>query len=695
MKRQTNSLVISVIIFVLFVSTASWAIIRLARYEYDRDLGNWQLTLGVMADSRAQAITDWVEGRFALLQELADNGSLQLYTQQLGTRSAANLSSEPAEISYLRNLLRSTAAQNGFIDQEKSGRAINANVASHADNGLVIFDNEQQLVTGTPGISELDPELGEALASVLISGRRALFDLRLNANGRPVVGFLVPVFPLQRQSDNPRPMAVIYGVRDAEEGLFPFLTVRNAVTRTDETYLVQAKGDLVYYLSPLVDGTRALRKSLSVNADDLVAAESIRQPGSFGQLRDYNGQMSLFTSRKIAGAPWVMVQKVEVSEALAEARTHQHFLFISLLLALLLASALMIAAWWYGSTIREREAVHDLREKSLNLESQTNLLNAITDNITDFVLLLDGRDKVLFANQALTNRLGTDGQALRAKSLSSLFGVQTARILENFCRQVRLEEEIMVNEMVIELSDCPLSILATFVPLPSEDRSKPGSVLVSLNDVTLLQEARRKKERFMGQIVSSLMRAIDLHDPYSANHSANTAILAAAIARTLGLSSDMLATIATAGDLCNLGKLSIPRNLLTKQEKLTAEERQLLQQETVYACDILSKIDFDGPVLEVIAQKHELLDGSGYPNGLKGDEIIEPARILAVANAFVAMVSPRAYRERMEVRAILDQFIREDDSRYDRHVVAALFHVAENNIDWQAWEKNKGLFSLT
>ncbi len=694
MNKQANSLVLSTIIFLVFVVSASWSIVSLTRYEHNRDLGNWQLTLGVMADSRTQTIADWIEGRFTLLQDLADNGSLQLYTQQLVNPTAANLSSEPAEISYLRNLLRSTAEQNGFVDQKKADRTIDANIAWHANNGLVLFDNKQEIITGTPGISEIGPELTEKLALVLASGRRALYDLHINANNQPVVGFLVPVFPLQRQSDNPRPMAVLYGFRDAEEGLFPFLTIRNAVTKTDESYLIQEKGDLLYYLSPLADGTRALRKSLSINAPDLVAAESIRQPGYFGQFRDYTGEMSLFTSRKVAGTPWILVQKVKVEEALAESKTHQNFLLISLVLALLLASALMVAAWWYGSTVRERKAVHELREKTVNLESQTDLLNAITDNITDCVFLLDGKDRILFSNRSLANRLGVEDQSLEGKSLSSAFGVQTAKTLGDFCRQARLEEGLIVNEMVIELADRPLSILSSFVPLPIEDRSKAGPVLVSLNDVTLVQEARQKKERLMSQIVSSLMRAIDLHDPYSANHSANTAILAVAIARALGVSSGMLATIATAGDLCNLGKLSIPRDLLTKQDKLTEDERKLLQKETVYACDILSQIDFDGPVLDVIAQKHELLDGSGYPVGLKGDEIIEPARILAVANAFVAMVSPRAYRDRMELREILDQFIKEDGERYGRHVVAALFHVAENNIDWQTWKKNKGIFVL-
>jgi len=105
-----------------------------------------------------------------------------------------------------------------------------------------------------------------------------------------------------------------------------------------------------------------------------------------------------------------------------------------------------------------------------------------------------------------------------------------------------------------------------------------------------------------------------------------------------------------------------------------------MRQETIYAIDIIANIDFEGPVQETIAQKNELLNGSGYPNGLKEDDIILPARILAAANGFVAMISPRAYRDKLSEKEALDQLLKTADTRYDRQIVAALFHVVENKI---------------
>jgi len=678
---------------VVFVAIAVWAIVGLTRYEQGRDLDNWQITLGVMADNRANAVSGWVEDQYRVLQELADNGSLQLYAQQIVQRPVENKPSEAAEISYLRNLIRATAERHGFVDKEPAGGRITANVAFQSDNSLTLFDSELRIITGTPGITESGTALQEALRAVLDSGKRALFDLHLNANGRPVVGFLVPVYGLQKQSGLPRPIGVLYGARDAGYSLFPLITVRNGVTKSDETLLVEASGDLIVYLSTLADNTLPMKKRLSANAKDLVAAYAVNHPGLFGRLRDYAGDETLFTSRQLAGLPWVLVQKIQVAEALEESRAHQNFLVVALLLSLLLVTALMVAAWWYGSSMRERAALADLRAKSRELEAQTNLLNAINDHMADCVFLVDQQACFVFANQALAGQVGMRVVDIRGKSVASVFGAQTAKLLQEACLAVLRNGRVLAEEMTLVLHDRAGSYFAAFVPVAYEDEG-PDTVLVSLHDVTQLQEAQRRKELLMQQIVGALMRAIDLYDPYSANHSANTAAVALAIGRAMQLGRTSLATLEVAANLCNLGKLYIPRDILTKTARLTDDEQAIIRQEATYVREILSRIDFEGPVLEIVAQKHEYLDGSGYPLGLKGEAIILPARVLAVANAFVAMISPRAYRERLGAKEAMDQLLGGADLKYDRQVVAALFHVAENNIDWRAWDDRKQIVVL-
>ena len=211
------------------------------------------------------------------------------------------------------------------------------------------------------------------------------------------------------------------------------------------------------------------------------------------------------------------------------------------------------------------------------------------------------------------------------------------------------------------------------------------AILISLHDVTQLNDARARKELLLTQIVKALMRAIDLHDPYSANHSANTTAIAMAVGQRLGFASAAMQVLETAANLCNIGKLFISKAVLSKTGPLSKEEQAELRQETEFAQKILDGIDFDGPVLATIVQKNELLDGSGQPGGLRSEAILPSARVLAAANAFVAMVSPRAYRETLSVKEAMGQILTAVDKHYDRQVVAALFQVTENEIDWSKW----------
>lgn len=690
---MTKSCLFGVAVLLAVLLLGSWSISKFIRYEKQRDLGSWQITLGVMADQKANEIDNWVENQFAVLHELAQNGSLQLYSQQLQKRPDQNRAVEPAEISYLRNLIRSTAERHGFIDHEPLPAArVGANVISQANNSLILFANEKTIITGTPGISSPSPKLKQKILSVMQQGEAALLSVSLNANNRPVISFLVPVFALQKQSQAMQPIAVLCGIKDISQTLYPRLFSRDAVTKTGESYLIQGRNDAIQYISPLADGSPPLKKSLAANADDLVAAEAIRSPGSFGFSKDYAGNDSLFTSRKLSGLPWILVQKIDAREALADSRAHQQFLLFSLSLLLLLIASLLVAFWWYGSTIESRRIAADLQAKTEQLASRTALLNAVSDNIYDFIFILNRDFRLIFANRSLAEQLSMPAEDIKNKNLISIFGPESSRKLGQFCKKALQDGDLFQPEMSLEVNGKTLIFNSAFIPV-SQSGNGYNALLVSLHDITLLCEIQWKKERLMQQLVAALMRAIDLHDPYSANHSANTAYFAVAIGRSMNLEPEDMLTLETAANLCNLGKLSIPREILTKTGKLTVDEQAVMRQETEFAGELLNQIDFAGPVYEAIIQKHECLDGNGYPAGLSADQIILPARILAVANAFVAMISPRSYRDKLTVHDALDQLLRQADIKYDRQAVAALFHVAENETDWSLWDDRQQRFT--
>lgn len=678
-----------IVVLLLFLLVGVWSILALINHERQRDLNNWQITLGIMADGKTNRILTWVDDQFATLQELAQNGSLQLYVQQLFQRTGESKETEPAEVSYLRNLIRVTAEREGFIDKDRSLPPVPANLAFQANAGLILMDRNLAVITATPGVSEPDEAMRKIASAAIEGGKPVLYDLHVNENNQPVVGFAVPVFALQMQDARKEAVGVLVGLKDANKTLFPLIESDKEGVRTGETLLVEKEDGAIVYLSPLADGTAALARRLAANASDLAAAWAVAHPGSFMEKRDYAGKQVLATSRTLARTPWVIVQKIDADEALSESNIHRRFLFLSLGLGLLLVSSLLVAAWWYGSNVRERKISHDLRLKSEQLEAQTHVLNAINDNIDDFIFLADGEMRFIFANKVLAKQVDVPAADIAGKTLASVFGPDAAKSLGPFIASSLENKAQIVRAMTFEINGTSYNLHAAFVPIPYGG-AEYDAVLVSLHDVTQLQRAQQRQTQLMEQIVKALMRAIDLHDPYTANHSARTAEIAVAIGRAMEIDSQKLATIEVAASLCNLGKLFVPKEILAKLEPLTAEEQAILKQEAVHARDILASIDFEGAVIDTITQKNEYLDGSGYPHGLSGEAVLLTGRILAAANAFVAMISPRAYRDKLSPKEALDQVLKDSGTKYDRHVVAALFHVVENEIDWSSWPGDAG-----
>ena len=161
--------------------------------------------------------------------------------------------------------------------------------------------------------------------------------------------------------------------------------------------------------------------------------------------------------------------------------------------------------------------------------------------------------------------------------------------------------------------------------------------------------------------------------------------VADALARELDFSDQERSTLNLAASLANIGKIMIPVELLTRAGPLTPEEQESLHRHVDFGLELLRGLQFDGPVMDIIAQKQERPDGRGYPRGLGADRITLAGQVLAVANAFVALLSPRAYRQQLSIQGALDELMRGAGSQFDRRVIAALFHVAENRRDWSQW----------
>ena len=175
----------------------------------------------------------------------------------------------------------------------------------------------------------------------------------------------------------------------------------------------------------------------------------------------------------------------------------------------------------------------------------------------------------------------------------------------------------------------------------------------------------------VGTTIQVMISAIEMRDPYTAGHQLRVADLARAIAAEMGLSSDTIDGIRMAGTIHDIGKLSIPAEILTKPSKLTKIEYSIVQEHAQSGYDILKNIESPWPLAEMVYQHHERINGSGYPRNLKGNEIIPEARILAVADVVEAMASHRPYRASLGIEAALAEIEKNRGILYDETVVNA------------------------
>lgn len=183
------------------------------------------------------------------------------------------------------------------------------------------------------------------------------------------------------------------------------------------------------------------------------------------------------------------------------------------------------------------------------------------------------------------------------------------------------------------------------------------------------------RNHFLYQLMDVLVRTMESRDPYLVNHQKMVAGLARRLAQELQLSAKEVEGIRVAGQLHDIGKIALPSELLSKLEKLQYEEFELIKTHVNRGIEILEGIEFPWPVLTMIRQHHERLDGSGYPAGLHGDEICLGARIIAVADLVNAVTRTRPYRIALGVETMLEIFREDNGVCYDADVVIALNHL--------------------
>jgi len=321
----------------------------------------------------------------------------------------------------------------------------------------------------------------------------------------------------------------------------------------------------------------------------------------------------------------------------------------------------------------------DITERKLaekNLQESEERYRVVVENAFEAIIITQGT-KVVFANNAAAEQIGYSKEVLTSGDFTKFIHPDDRNMVVDYSTK-RLNGEnvpsiysfrIITHEGKIKWAELNATVI--------EWNKKPAT-LNFLNDITerkLLKEERiagyNRIKKTLQATVQSIAFLVETKDPYTSGHQQRVAQLAVAIAQEMGLSSDQQDFVYTASIIHDLGKVSVPSELLSKPTKLTDVEFNLIKTHSPSGYNILKDIDFPWPVADAVLQHHERMNGSGYPNQLRGDSILPEARILAVADVVEAISSHRPYRLSLGIDFALDEISKNKGILYDSNVVDA------------------------
>lgn len=321
----------------------------------------------------------------------------------------------------------------------------------------------------------------------------------------------------------------------------------------------------------------------------------------------------------------------------------------------------------------------DTLQKRLN--SQDDLLRTITDYAPSAISIFNDKNEYWFVNRRTVEKAGLSVDGLLGRTPVAVWGADKGRKIERHLNQARQTGASLDSLESATSKDGVVEHTQTHYQIMPPVGDFAGGVIARGEDVTQIIAERQSNESKLSQVIATLVAVVDRRDPYSAGHSARVGLLSRGIALEMQLPQSDVDAAEMAGSLMNFGKVLVSRSILTKTEGLTQDELGRVRDGILTTADILARIDFAAPVVPTLRQVLERVDGTGVPHGLKEDNILITARIVAVANAFVALVSPRAYRDGLNAFHAVDILAKDADTAYDRRVITTLQIYLRKNVD--------------
>jgi PAS domain S-box-containing protein/putative nucleotidyltransferase with HDIG domain len=329
------------------------------------------------------------------------------------------------------------------------------------------------------------------------------------------------------------------------------------------------------------------------------------------------------------------------------------------------------------SVLHVFEDVTARRKAELALENREKRFRALIENGSDLILVIDASGAIRYASPA--------AETLSGYPLAEIVGTpfrdfvhpdDVDRIVADVAGLARMPGSTRSAELRFRTKAGRWIDVAATSKNALQDPNVHG-IVVNARDITARKEGEARLRGALTATIEAIAATVETRDPYTAGHQRRVAGLAAAIGREMGLPADTVEGIHFGALIHDLGKVQVPAELLAKPTKLTKLEFELIKTHPQAGYEIVKNIKFPWPVAEMVLQHHERMDGSGYPQGLKGDAIAREARVLAVADVVEAMASHRPYRPGLGADAALAEIRGKRGLWFDPEAVDACLRLFE------------------
>lgn len=449
----------------------------------------------------------------------------------------------------------------------------------------------------------------------------------------------------------------------AEEILHPILSVSGERVNDEKIFLLQ-------------DGMRGVVALSALDADfNIQSTKAPLRSGDnapFGRWSMNNQQSDYSLGTLVPDVNWTIVHSIRASAAFSPVQQFAVSTIATTIAVVLLASCCFTLFWWNRSKNHYKEIALVYQSMANRIDQQRQFLAAITSSISDWLFVANNNSQCLYANPALLKALSLREAEIIGREKLDVLPLQDSPP-QNDCLDQFIEGEKI---SILDLKDRCLFVSSSKSDIRNHDGETVGTVTM-MRDRTEILAYRQQRLKALTKTIAAFVQAIERRDPFLLGHTSRLRSYAIAVGRTLGMSEQDLAALSLAASLSQIGKIFIPDDILTKPERHTNEETEVMHRHIDHALSILDHIDLGLPVAEILRQMHERLDGSGYPRGVGGNEIKLPGRILGAVDVFCARTVPRSYRDRLSAGKTLFHLANNAD-RYDIRVIAALADVVRN-----------------